>query len=123
MILVCYILSILCGASGDAFDYTGKKTAGHILQGCEIFTWLTLFILALVARPDYDPDQIVIIALSYFALRFFLFDYIWNICAGQKLFYIGNTSIYDKILQVFHPAIIHLMKFSLGILAIIFLSL
>jgi hypothetical protein len=121
MILICYILSIVFGAAGDALDHIGKKQVGHIAQGLEILMLITLFVLALVARPDYTPGQITGVALSYFALRFWLFDYVWNIAAGQSLFYIGNTSIYDKFLRKIHPAMVQMMKWTVGVLAVVFL--
>ena len=121
MILICYILSILCGAAGDALDHRGKKIAGHILQGSEILIWLTLFILALIAQPDYTTTQLVLIALSYFALRFFLFDYTWNLFAGKPLGYIGTTSLYDKLISKLAPAMVHFLKVILGVVAIIYL--
>jgi len=123
MILICYILSIFCKASGDALSQTGRKLWGHPLQLMSSIVLVALFILALIFRPDYDNRQIVLIALSYFALRFFLFDYAWNLFAGKPLFYIGNTSYYDLLLQKINPAMVNLMKFVFGSLAIIFLIL
>ena len=123
MILICYILSIFCKASGDALSQTGRKLWGHPLQLMSSVMLVALFILALIFRPEYDNRQIVLIALSYFALRFFLFDYIWNLFAGMPLIYIGTTSLYDKLLRRIHPAMVNLMKFVFGALAIIFLIL
>ena len=123
MILICYILSIFCKASGDALSQTGRKLWGHPLQLMSSVVLVALFILSLIAKPDYTNGQIILIALSYFALRFFLFDYIWNLFAGESLFYIGNTSYYDLLLQKISPAMVNLMKFVFGTLAIIFLIL
>ena len=118
MILICYILSIFCKASGDALQSTGRKLWGHPLQLVSSVALVALFILALIAKPDYEPDQIVLIALSYFALRFFLFDYIWNLFAGQYIFYIGNTSYYDLLCQKIAPAMLHFIKVVSGIVII-----
>ena len=123
MILICYILSIFCKASGDALSQTGRKLWGHPLQLMSSVALVALFILSLIAKPDYTNEQIVLIALSYFALRFFLFDYIWNLFAGKPLFYIGNTSYYDLLLQKINPAMLNLLKLVIGALAIIFLIL
>ena len=123
MILICYILSIFCKASGDALSQTGHKLWGHPLQLVSSVALVALFILALIAKPDYTNEQIVLIALSYFALRFFLFDYTWNLFAGKPLGYIGTTSLYDKLIRHIHPAINNLAKFVFGALAIIFLLL
>ena len=123
MILICYILSIFCKASGDALQSTGHKLWGHPLQLMSSVALVALFILALIAKPDYSTEQIVLIALSYFALRFFLFDYIWNLFAGKPLGYIGNTSYYDLLLQKINPAMLNLLKLVIGALAIIFLIL
>ena len=123
MILICYILSIFCKASGDALSQTGRKLWGHPLQLVSSVALVALFILSLIARPDYSTEQIVLIALSYFALRFFLFDYIWNLFAGKNIFYIGNTSYYDLLCQKINPAMLNLLKLVIGALAIIFLIL
>lgn len=121
MILVCYILSIFCKASGDALSQTGRKLWGHPLQLLSSVFLLALFTLALILHPQYDNEQIVLIVLSYFALRFFLFDYVWNIFAHKRLGYIGVTSLYDNLLRRFAPAMVNFMKFVFGALAIIFL--
>lgn len=123
MILICYVLSIFCKASGDAMSNTGHKFWGHPLQLMSSVVLVALFILALIAQPYYTTEQIILIGLSYFALRFFLFDYIWNIFAHKRLGYIGTTSLYDKILRRINPAMVNLAKFVFGILAIVFLIL
>ena len=123
MILICYILSILCGAAGDGLMQHGKKLWGHPIKLGQPVFLLMIFVLSLMAKPDYTTHQIVMITLSYFALRFALWDYAHNIAIGQYIFYIGNTSYYDLACQKIHPAMINFMKFVFGVVAIIFLIL
>jgi len=41
------------------------------------------------------------VLVGYLLLRFALFDYLYNLTVGEKLFYIGTTKLYDEIWQSF----------------------
>jgi len=123
MILTLYILSILSGAIGDALMHKGNKLIGHPVKLGQPIFLLALFILALIAQPEYLWWQIIFIALSYFALRFFLWDYAWNIVMRQPLAYIGNTSFYDNVLGQLNPAMVFILKLIAGASAVTFLLL
>ena len=48
------------------------------------------------------------VLIGYVLLRIALFDFIWNIAAGQSLDYIGFTKIYDQV----QTAIVNMWGFS-----------
>ena len=86
--------------------FEGLRTGGHYLASeiVEVvylagitymaFTWLNkLFIFKV---PDIA--SFVKVLIGYLLLRFALFDVIWNISAGQDLFYYGTTKLYDRIM-------------------------
>jgi len=114
MILILYILSIFGGAAGDGLHHRGNKLLAHPLKLLQPVALLILVVLTLIVRPDYDGYQLALIAYSYFILRFSLFDYIWNLFAGEDIFYIGNSSLYDKVCQRIAPAMLHFIKVVSG---------
>lgn len=118
MILILYILSIFGAAAGDGLHQSGRKFLAHPLRLLQPVSLLVLVILILIVRPDYDPYQLALIAYSYFILRFALFDYIRNLFAGKDIFYIGDTSYYDRFCQRIAPAMLNLIRVESGIVII-----
>ena len=95
MILLLYILSILCGASGDGLNDSGKKTAGHILKALEV---LCLLIVVLYYTGGFGW-----LIAAYIALRVALFDVVYNLTSGKPLCYHGTSSLWDKFVGWFNP--------------------
>ena len=84
----------------------GLRTGGHYLASelvevvylCGItymaFAWLNRRYIF----KEPDLPSFIKILIGYLLLRFALFDVIWNISAGQDLFYYGTTKLYDRIM-------------------------
>jgi hypothetical protein len=84
----------------------GLETAGHkTLAGMVFFVFLASVYLMIFAwvtgkkfpfKIKYIPLWQIIIGVVL--VRFGIGDLIWNISAGQSIFYIGNTKVYDFIM-------------------------
>ena len=104
MILLTSILLIILEGI-----YEGLKTRGkHIASASVEFVFLafvTMVVLAFMSGRvtpfDYPDIPFWKIMLGYVFLRFGLFDLVWNVSAGQDIFYMGNTKLYDIILSWF----------------------
>ena len=87
--------------------YEGLKVKGkHIASGVIEFIYLTIITLIAFAwisghRAPFEYQEITFwkIIGGYLLLRFALFDIVWNISAGQKIYYIGRTKLYDKFFK------------------------
>ena len=95
MILTLYILSILFGASSDAFNDKGKKSLGHVLEALELFSLLLV--------PLWYTDGFGWLIASYMLLRIGLFDIVYNIVRGNTLCFHGTSSLWDRFLNMFNP--------------------
>ena len=73
-------------------------------------TWITVW---------YIPAYKVII--GYIFLRFAIFDFIWNLSAGQSLFYRGKTKLFDKIFAKVPTNFLTFVKIILFIISIVWL--
>ncbi len=104
MILILTILFLILFEA----IYEGLKSRGlHIAS-----EWIEVFYLAFVTVIVIMwALGITLIGLrsvpflkalaGYLLLRFAIFDFIWNIAAGQKIFYIGQTKSYDLFVKWF----------------------
>ena len=87
--------------------FEGLRTGGHYLAS-ELVEVVYLAGITYVAfawlnwqqkTSFYDrAGSFVKVLIGYLLLRFALFDVIWNISAGQDLFYYGTTKLYDRIM-------------------------
>jgi hypothetical protein len=83
---------------GDGLKDSGHKPIGHSLNALSVGLVMTSpFVI------DYEKSKLGYYLASYTFLRFALFDYSYNLSRGLPLGYIGNTSLYDKVLQKFDP--------------------
>jgi len=83
--------------------FEGLKTGGHhiaselvemvYLSGVTfgLFAWLNWKQI----NSFFERKSMIRILIGYVLLRFALFDLVWNISAGQDLFYYGITKAYD----------------------------
>ena len=86
--------------------FEGLRTGGHYLASelvevvylvgitPMVFAWFNKVHIA------YETKLVsfIKVLIGYLLLRFALFDIIWNISAGQDLFYYGTTKLYDRIM-------------------------
>ncbi len=83
------VMAVILGACADGFNNRGLKVLGHPLEAAEK--------VALLCAGLFSGTWLVLIA--YTAYRVAFFDYIRNISKGDPFFYVGTSSIWDRILS------------------------
>lgn len=81
------VLSVLIGAIADGFNQRGFKVLGHLLEAAEK--------PALLLAGLFSGTWIVLI--PYVAYRVALFDITRNLAKGDPIFYMGTSSIWDRV--------------------------
>jgi len=114
LILTTVILLILLEAVYEGL----KQRKAHIASEIVEFVFLSLVVfcsLAWVSGIVYpfvtDHAPLWKILGGYVLFRLALFDLIWNIAAAQKLFYLGRTKLYDKLLKKVPWGFVWFVKF------------
>jgi hypothetical protein len=85
--------------------YEGLKTRGfHIASASVEFVYRAVITIGLILWVSdvtlFHSDHLLWKSIGgYILLRFAIFDLIWNISAGQNIFYLGRTKLYDKYLS------------------------
>jgi hypothetical protein len=86
--------------------FEGLRTGGHLFASemVEVVyrAGVALMAFAYLNKPVLEWDiylrSFIKILIGYLLLRFALFDTIWNLCAGQDLFFYGTTKVYDRFM-------------------------
>jgi hypothetical protein len=111
----------------------GLADAGHKrLAGLLEFTYravITVVIFSCICGVviPIASDKLGYGLLGYIFLRFAVFDYIYNLSAGQRLDYIGVTKIWDRTLVRFMTVgrvqfnLLHFLRFIFLVIGITFL--
>lgn len=86
------LLIILLDASGDAFRLHGWQVAHHIMEALQICGWLFIWF-----NFRFNPVWIVMYLLG----RFVVFDVTFNLIAGLDWWYVGESSLYGRIIVWF----------------------
>jgi len=103
--------SIILNSIGDGLNDSGNKDWGHICNAASI--GLTLSIPLLI---DVNKDNWIAYLLEYTFIRFAIFDYAYNMAAGNKYNYIGNSNFYDKALgNTDHLGFAKVMVLTVGV--------
>jgi len=92
--LIVVISSLIVGALGDGWNDKGKKVLGHAFKAAEI--------AILVASPfllDVELRDALPYALVYLFGRVALFDIVRNLARGEKITYVGDSSIWDRLIK------------------------
>jgi len=79
-------------AAGDAFRARRWQIIHHSMEVLGVAVWFALWALF-----DFSPIYITM----YITGRIWLFDPLFNIIAGNKLGYVGNSSLYGRLLNWF----------------------
>ena len=79
-------------STGDALRLRNKQLLHHSLEVVQIGGWIVLWSLF-----GFKIEYVAMYVLG----RIWLFDPLFNLVAGNKLSYIGSSSIYDKLLKWF----------------------
>jgi len=88
----CMLALILLDASGDAFRSRGWQIAHHIMEAVHEAIWLGLL--------AYFTKSYNIIPI-YILCRIAIFDVLYNVIAGNKLNYVGISSVYGIVMTWF----------------------
>jgi len=86
------ITLILLDASGDAFRSRGCQVVHHIFEATHEAIWLGLL--------AYFTKSYNIIPI-YILCRIAIFDVLYNLIAGNKLNYVGKSSVYGIVMTWF----------------------
>jgi hypothetical protein len=95
-ILGLLVLSILSDAIGDASLDTGDKMNGHLFASLSIL----LLLLLLAIGREVTIGQWIWLVVGYVFIRFAIFDLTYNAIADLPWYYIGSTSLYDKVMSL-----------------------
>lgn len=100
-ILATNAISVILDGFGDGkrdlawIEHNSSMSAvGHASQALSILALTTIPI-----NQHFTWEDWAIYITSYVITRFVLFDYSYNLARGLPLTYVGNSSIFDKILQ------------------------
>jgi len=89
-ILVVLLSIIILEAVYEGLAHRGKKFISGLIEG--LSHAVVLFgIVGLSASPIWY--------LIYLLYRYVIFDLVYNPVAGNKVDYVGNTKLYDKVLN------------------------
>lgn len=97
MILLLTILSLttILDAFGDAMRFMGKQIIHHIAEASVIALWIAgAWFLREVS--DYEFLWLIIYMICF---RMIVFDQLFNVFAGLPFFHVGNSSLWDKLMQ------------------------
>lgn len=87
-------LLIIYDAVGDALRARGKQIPHHILESVSVAAWFALIVIIARGRLEWSDRLIVM----YITLRIAIFDIIFNVIKGNKWSYVGESSLYGKLL-------------------------
>lgn len=96
-IILFLMACVLIGAASDALNATGVQTWGHLLDAVQIGLLLSGY--AIVKPIKWLPYF-----LAYVFFRISLFDYAYNLVAGNELFYVGGDNWWDLMLSKQMPS-------------------
>ena len=92
LVLIIFITHVVLDAWGDAFRYFKRYFFSHLFEALQVLCLLFLLYV------QVEPLSILYLIVAYGCIRFALFDPIYNVSIKQNIMYIGDTSLYDKIL-------------------------
>jgi hypothetical protein len=91
------IVLVIWDATGDALRAKGKQIPHHLLESVSVALWL--FLLVALDREWLKwHDRLIVM---YITIRIAIFDVIFNVIKGNKWSYVGESSIYGKLLSWF----------------------
>ena len=92
IISLILLLLVAIDASSDALRASGKQVLHHSGEILQIAGWFAVWGLF---------EFSVLYPVMYILGRIIFFDIVYNICTRNKLSYVGESSIYGKILTWF----------------------
>lgn len=92
--LALFTGAIVLNGLGDGFNDSGNKEWGHVCNAASIGLTLSIPLIIYVDKSNWYWYL-----LEYTFIRFAMFDYTYNLAAGNDYDYIGNSNYYDKMLN------------------------
>ena len=90
LISLILLLLVVLDATGDALRSRGKQLLHHSIESIQIAIWIALWAL-------FEFHWLYV--LMYIFARFVFFDLIYNLIVGNKWYYVGVSSIYDRVFR------------------------
>jgi len=99
-ILSVFVVAIFFDAWADSakYLYDRYKQVKYLFMNHFYEALMVLTLLIAMAIPANSIWQVLFYVVCYGLLRFALFDPLYNIMTGKHLLYIGESSVYDKLL-------------------------
>ena len=101
MNLILALFLIVFEACSEGLHTGGHYLASEIVEVVYL-SGITLIAFAWMNRTPWFTILPLMsfwkVLIGYLLLRFALFDIIWNISAGQDLFFYGTTKLYDRVM-------------------------
>lgn len=88
------LLQVIINATEDALRDEKFKTWSHLLNSIHVLLWLVFPVIV-----PFNKSEIGVLIGGYILIRFTFFDFVYNIIRKLPLFYVGDTSIYDKVIR------------------------
>lgn len=85
MIAICLLGLVIVDAVGDALRLKGKQILHHLAEALQIGGWLAIW-----AFLGFEWVYVPIYILG----RLWLFDVIFNIVAGNRILYVGESDLW-----------------------------
>jgi hypothetical protein len=92
-ITLYHMATITAGSLGDGFNDDGQKVAGHALKALEV--------AMLASGPfiwDVQRNEALPYLAEYVGLRIVLYDLPYNLKRGLDPLYVGESSVYGKVM-------------------------
>jgi hypothetical protein len=99
-ILITYTVAIVLAALADGWMDNDMKTIAHLAEALSV---LVLLIIPFIHK--YRGGWGWYIA-AYLCLRIGLFDPMYNLAAGNELFFHGTTSLWDMFTGALNPPVV-----------------
>lgn len=112
-LLAFIIITVAIGATGDAFMLTGDKLWGHSVTALETALLISGMVLFRLTVKD-----LFLYLVIYTCIRIGIFDFAFNFVADLGILYVGDTSLWDKVVKMVLPMgmiFIRILFMSLGI--------
>ena len=88
--IILFLIAISSNAVGDALNAKSKYTAGHLVTPVHT---LALLLLPYVYNETLDIfNWLIFCVFMWFAF----FDYIYNLAAGNKWYYLSDKNLYGR---------------------------
>ena len=96
LLLIILFLAMSLDAIGDACRLNKRIVMHHIAEAMQVACYVSALLLVYIHPIPRQPEDIGWLIAFIVSARITFFDYLFNIAAGLKLGFIGNTSLWDR---------------------------